>query len=162
MLYLINKIGISEAQMIYKFAQRDMYTILSTLVEYGWMSAKEMQDRIEFSVAQSLSHALRWVTGGFAFDRHLQHVDVKIHSLDVDNVLLESLRQADEWEEVMQENVTHLARTTVARWQTEMSKLLWGFGPGLSKEKLGPTGCATSFSSSVKWHASILLTLIPP
>src|SRR5262249_15986916 len=34
---------------------------------------------------------------------------------------LEALRQADEWEEIASEGVTHLTRTTVARWLPEVS-----------------------------------------
>jgi hypothetical protein len=35
--------------------------------------------------------------------------------------LLEALRQADEWEEIAKEGVTQFTRTTVARWQPEVS-----------------------------------------
>jgi hypothetical protein len=64
---------------------------------------------------------LRWVNGRFAFHRQVIPMESKMQPLDVDSVLLEALRQADEWEEIMGEGVTHLTRTTVARWQPEVS-----------------------------------------
>ena len=80
-----------------------------------------MQRRLEFAVTQSISHALRWVNGRFAFHRQLVPMESRMQPLDVDSVLLEALRQADEWEEIANEGVTHLTRTTVARWLPEVS-----------------------------------------
>ena len=59
-----------------------------------------MQRRLEFGVTQSISHALRWVNGRFAFHRQLVPMESRMQPLDVDSMLLEALRQADEWEEV--------------------------------------------------------------
>src|SRR5258707_5303410 len=89
------------------------------MVEQGWMKIEEMQNRLEFAVTQSISHALRWVEGRFAFHRQMITLESKMQPLDVDSVLLEALRQADEWEEVGE---TALARTTVSRWLPEVSK----------------------------------------
>jgi hypothetical protein len=89
------------------------------MVEQGWMTASEMQQRLEFAVTQSISHALRWVDGRFAFHRQMVTMESKMQPLDVDSVLLEALRQADEWEELGE---TSLTRTTVSRWLPEVSK----------------------------------------
>src|SRR5207253_10080660 len=99
----------------------DQELTLAMLLERGWMSRQEMQQRLEFAVTQSISHALRWVNGRFAFHRHLVPLGSRMQLLAVDSVLLEALRQADEWQEIVKEVVTHLSRTTVARWQPEVS-----------------------------------------
>lgn len=121
MLCLLNKLDPPRAQYIRELARGDMQMSLALLVERGWMTANEMQRRLEFLVTQSISHALRWVNGRFAFHRQVIPMESKMQPLDVDSVLLEALRQADEWEEIAGEGVTWLTRTTVARWQPEVS-----------------------------------------
>ncbi len=122
MLCLVHKLDPPRAQMIRELAQGDMHLALMMLVERGWMSRAEMQQRLEFVVTQSICHALRWVNGRFAFHRHMVPIGGQLKPLDVDSVLLEALRQADEWEEIAKEGVTHLTRMTVARWLPEVSK----------------------------------------
>src|SRR6266567_9618372 len=111
MLCLINRLDPPRAQAIRELAQGDMQIALTMLVERGWMSAAEMQRRLEFTVTQSIGHALRWVNGRFAFHRQLVPMENRMQALDIDSTLLEALRQADEWEEMGE---THLTRTTVA------------------------------------------------
>ncbi|MBV9689371.1 MAG: DUF4388 domain-containing protein [Ktedonobacteraceae bacterium] len=122
MLCLINRLDPARVQTIRELAQGDMQVTLATLVERGWMTVSEMQRRLEFAVTQCISHALRWVNGRFEFHRQLVPMDSKMLPLDIDSVLLEALRQADEWEEIAKEGVMHLTRTTVARWQPEVSR----------------------------------------
>lgn len=122
MLCLIGKLDPPKAQMIREFSQGDMPIALTMLVERGWMHPSEKQQRLEFAVTQSISHALRWVNGRFAFHRHLVPLGGQMNPLDVDSMLLEALRQADEWEEIANEGVTQLSRTTVARWLPEVSR----------------------------------------
>ncbi len=133
MLCLIGKLKPENAQVIYELAQRDPQMIFSMLVERGWMSQGEMQQRLEFVVTQAISHALRWVNGRFAFHRLLP-IDSAMRPLDVDAVLLEALRQADEWEEVVADGVTYLTRSTVALWQPEVSKDVQSLG--LTREEV--------------------------
>jgi len=118
MLSLINKLDPQRAQVVRDMAGGNTQVALAILVERNLMSVAEMQHRLEFSVTQSISHALRWVDGRFAFHRQLVPIENKMHPLDIDSVLLEALRQADEWEEMGQ---THLTRTTVARWLPEVN-----------------------------------------
>jgi len=132
MLCLVGRLDPPRAQTIRELAQGEMQIALMMLVERGWMSHAEMQGRLEVSVTQSISHAMRWVNGRFAFHRQLVPMESKMQPLDVDSVLLEALRQADEWEEVANEGVTQLTRTTVARWQPEVSKDVRSLG--LSQE----------------------------
>ena len=122
MLCLIGRLDPPRAQAVREMAQGDMQLALKILVDQGWMSATEMQHRLEFAVTQSISHAMRWVNGRFAFHIQLVPMESRMQPLDVDSVLLEALRQADEWEEVANEVALHLTRTTVARWQPEVSK----------------------------------------
>ena len=131
MLCLLNKLDPPRAQYIRELSRGDMHLSLALLVERGWMAAAEMQRRLEFLVTQSISHALRWVNGRFAFHRQVISMESKMHPLDVDSVLLEALRQADEWEEVMSEGVTNLTLTTVARWLPEVKDVR---GIGLNQE----------------------------
>ncbi|MDQ2716756.1 MAG: DUF4388 domain-containing protein, partial [Chloroflexota bacterium] len=118
-----------RAQIIRQLAQGDMQAALARMVERNWMSAAEMQRRLEFVVTQAISHALRWVDGRFSFHRHMVTMESKLQPLDIDSVLLEALRQADEWEEMGE---TQLARTTVARWLPEVSNDVSNLG--LSQE----------------------------
>ncbi|GAC1422332.1 MAG: hypothetical protein PVS3B3_04890 [Ktedonobacteraceae bacterium] len=121
MLCLIGKLHPSQVQTIHEMSQGDPHVALSMLVEHGLMSSSERQHRLEFAVTQAIGHALRWVNGRFAFHR-IHPFDTAMQPLDVDSVLLEALRQADEWEEIAAEGVVHLTRTTVARWQPEVTK----------------------------------------
>src|SRR5258708_13193958 len=89
------------------------------MVEKVWMPASEMQHRLEFAVTQAISHSLRWVEGRFAFHRQMVTMESRMQPLDVDSILLEALRQADEWEEVGESALT---RTTVSRSLPEVSK----------------------------------------
>ncbi|HEY5002273.1 MAG TPA: DUF4388 domain-containing protein [Ktedonobacteraceae bacterium] len=134
MLCLIGRLDPTRAQAIREMAQGDMQMALAMLVEREWMTANEMQRRLEFTVTQAIGHAMRWVNGRFAFHRQLVPMESRMQPLDVDSVLLEALRQADEWEEIANEGVTNLARTTVARWQPEVSRDVRSLG--LSQESV--------------------------
>ncbi len=119
MLCLINKLDPTRAQYIRESSQGNMQVALRMLVERGWMNPTEVQQRLEFAIMQSISHALRWVDGRFSFHRQVIQLENGVRPLDVDSVLLEALRQADEWEEMGEMLLT---RTTVARWLPEVSK----------------------------------------
>jgi hypothetical protein len=131
MLCLLNRLDPRRAQMIRELARGDMQVALALLVERGWMSAEEMQRRLEFAVTQAISHALRWAEGRFSFHRRLLAMEGPMQPLDIDSVLLEALRQADEWEEMGE---LHLTRSTVARWLPEVKNANDLRGLGLSQE----------------------------
>ncbi len=118
MLCLMNRLDPQRAQAVREAAQGNMQVALSFLVEQRLMSAAEMQQRLEFAITQSISHALRWVNGRFSFHRRVVSLDGRMQPLDVDSVLLEALRQADEWEEMGENSLT---RATMARWLPEVS-----------------------------------------
>jgi predicted transcriptional regulator len=131
MLCLINKLDPPRAQAIREASRGNLQVALAMLVERNWMSVDEMQRRLEFAVTQSISHALRWVDGRFSFHRQLVTMESRMRPLDIDGVLLEALRQADEWEEMGE---TSLTRMTVARWLPEVSKDVRSLG--LSQEHI--------------------------
>lgn len=119
MLCLVNKLDPPRAHALREASQGNLSVALALMTEQGWMSPQEMQQRLEFAVTQSISHALRWVEGRFAFHRQIMTMESRMQPLDVDSVLLEALRQADEWEEMGDASLT---RATVSRWLPEVSK----------------------------------------
>lgn len=131
MLCLINKLDPPRAQVVREVSQGNPQVALAMLVEQRWMSQAEMQQRLEFAITQSISHALRWVDGRFSFHRQVVSMESRMQPLDVDSVLLEALRQADEWEEMGEISLT---RTTMARWLPEVSKDVRSLG--LSQEHI--------------------------
>jgi hypothetical protein len=131
MLCLINKLDPPRAQAVREVSQGNLQVALAMLVQQGWMSPAEMQQRLEFAITQSISHALRWVDGRFSFHRQLVSMEGRMQPLDVDSVLLEALRQADEWEEMGEISLT---RSTMARWLPEVSKDVRSLG--LSQEHI--------------------------
>jgi hypothetical protein len=118
MLCLMNRLDPQRAQVIRQAAQGNMQVALPFLVEQRLMTPAEMQQRLEFAITQSISHALRWVNGRFSFHRRVVAMEGRMQPLDVDSVLLEALRQADEWEETSENSLT---RTTMVRWLPEVS-----------------------------------------
>ncbi len=134
MLCLMNRLDPPRAQMIREQARGDMQFALALLVEHGWMTPNELQRRLEFSVTQAVSHALRWVNGRFAFHRQLVPLETRMQPLDVDSMLLEALRQADEWEKIGSEGLAYLTPSTVVRWQPEVRRDVASIG--LSRESI--------------------------
>lgn len=121
MLALIGRIDPQRVQALHLHQQvgQSMPMALVRLVELNWMSVTEMQQRLEFAVTQSISHALHWANGRFAFHRQMLTMDTRLQPLDIDSVLLEALRQADEWEKMGE---VYLTRTTTVRWLQEVKK----------------------------------------
>ena len=152
MLCLVNKLDPQRAQFIREMAGGNTQVALSLLVERSWMSAAEMQNRLQFAVTQSVSHALRWVDGRFAFHRQLVPMDNRMQPLDIDSVLLEALRQADEWEELGE---THLTRTTVARWLPEVNNDVRSIG--LSQDNIEVL-CLSNGELPLQAIAQVLMT----
>jgi|SRR5579859_7460123 len=108
---LLGRIDHRDAAEIRRAMSSRSPVMLEMLVEYGVIGESEMTQWQEYSVIQAMSRAVRWQQGRFEFHRNvLQGAHL---ALNVDHVLLESLRQADEWDEAA---ATGLNRTTVARW----------------------------------------------
>src|SRR5438874_1405182 len=152
MFCLINKLDPPRAHAVREVSQGNLQVALAMLVERNWMSAEEMQRRLEFAVTQSISHALRWVDGRFSFHRQLVTMESRMQPLDIDSVLLEALRQADEWEELGE---TSFTRTTVARWLPEVSKEVQNIR--LSQEYIDVL-CLSNGEQSLLGIALVLMT----
>ena len=78
MLCLINRLDAPRAQALREMSHGNTQVALALMVERNWMSASEMQQRLEFAVTQSIGHALRWVDGRFAFHRQLVTMESKM------------------------------------------------------------------------------------
>ena len=152
MLCLINKLDPPRAQAVREGSQGNLQVALAMLVQQSWMSPAEMQQRLEFAITQSISHALRWVDGRFSFHRQLVSMEGRMQPLDVDSVLLEALRQADEWEEMGEISLT---RSTMARWLPEVSKDVRSLG--LSQEHIEVL-CLANGEVPLQAMAMVLMT----
>jgi Domain of unknown function (DUF4388) len=153
MLCLINKLDPQPAQAVREVSQGNPQVALAMLVKHNLMSAAEMQRRLEFAVTQSISHALRWVDGRFAFHRQLVTMESHMQPLDIDSVLLEALRQADEWEEIGQTQLTHM---TFVRWLPEVGNDVRSLG--LSQEYIEALCLA---NGEVPLQAMAMVLMIP-
>ena len=153
MLCLINKLDPQPAQAVREVSQGNPQVALAMLVKHNLMSAAEMQRRLEFAVTQSISHALRWMDGRFAFHRQLVAMEGHMQPLDIDSVLLEALRQADEWEEIGE---THLTHMTFVRWLPEVGNDVRSLG--LSQEYIEVLCLA---NGEVPLQAMAMVLMIP-
>ncbi|HEY7126017.1 MAG TPA: DUF4388 domain-containing protein [Ktedonobacterales bacterium] len=118
LIEMIRLLGRMDRQVAARFrsmADQPSAVLLDAFVQYRIISEAEMLQRLEFRIIQALSRALRWQQGHFEFHRNVLSCEIPL-ALNVDHVLLESLRQADEWDEALE---TGLNRTTVARWMPE-------------------------------------------
>ncbi len=115
MLRLLGRMDRQVAARFRPMADQPSSVLLDALVKARIISEAEMLQRLEFRIIQALSRALRWQQGHFEFHRNVLSREIPL-ALNVDHVLLESLRQADEWDEALE---TGLNRTTVARWMPE-------------------------------------------
>src|SRR5262249_15098882 len=89
----------------------------------GVMPPAEFQRRIEFRVIQAISRAIRWERGRFEFHRDIPALQARsgsraLQPLNVDHILLEALRIADEWGRA---GASALSRNTMARWMPEFA-----------------------------------------
>lgn len=116
-----------------QLAGNNPVTALMIMEQWGIIHPTEMQQRIEFGITQALSRAVRWERGSFEFQRDVTPIQAlrgAHQPLNVDHVLLEAMRLADE----MDNAPLSLARTVVPRWmssfQGDVSQL------GLSSDDL--------------------------
>ncbi len=131
---LLGRVPRAQAPELRRLGGDNPAAILAVLAQWQIITAAEMQQRIEFGVIQAVSHALRWERGRFQFDRDILDIQTRVgpeQPFNVDHILLEALRMADEWD---QGGASALTRNTVARWmpefQGDVTKL------GLSREDI--------------------------
>jgi hypothetical protein len=94
---------------------------LDFLVRAGVLAPARLQECVEFRVIQAVSRAVRWERGRFEFHSvvtSLRGRSGAARPLNVDHILLEALKLADEWSRA---STFALTRNTVARWMPEFT-----------------------------------------
>ncbi len=118
---LLLRIQREDAARLRQMAGNSPLTAMAILSDWGVISADEVQKRVEFGIVQALSRAVRWERGRFEFHRDIAPIQSRLAThkpLNVDHVLLEALRLADEREH---SGTLNLSRNTVARWMPTFS-----------------------------------------
>jgi hypothetical protein len=116
-LRLLGRITRDDAALARQMAGMSPVNAMIFLAQRRLLTAEEVQKRIEFAVIQALSRAVRWERGHFEFHRDISPFQGRIgfyKPLNVDHVLLEALRVADEREH--QGGTPSLSRYAVPRW----------------------------------------------
>lgn len=116
---LLGRIPREQATEIRPLAGDNPNAVLAVLVHWQIITPAEMQQRVEFGVIQAISKALRWERGRFQFDRDIVDIQSRIGApqpFNVDHILLEAIRMADEWDET---GASSFTRNTVARWMPD-------------------------------------------
>lgn len=119
MFRLLNRVNRAKAIELRNLAGANPSTAMEIMVHMGIMSPAERQQRVEFRVTQSISRAIRWERGRFEFHRDISALRAHVapeQRLNVDHILLEALRMADEWSRA---GSLALSRSTIARWMPE-------------------------------------------
>jgi len=104
LLRAMGRIGSEQIMLIPQDARRDLSSQIQYLVNTGDITSAEELQRREFVVVQALSRAVRWERGRFEFARESSAVrrtggmytPSAAQPLNVDHVVLEALRLADE------------------------------------------------------------------
>jgi hypothetical protein len=115
----LNQMPRAQALELRRLAGANPSTAMAIMVQWQLMTLEELQQRAEFRVIQAVSRAVRWERGRFEFHRDISALHARVSPqkpLNVDHVLLEALRLADEWG---QAGSLALSRGTVARWMPE-------------------------------------------
>src|SRR5260221_3742600 len=116
---LLGRVPRAQAPELRRLTGDNPTGVLAVLVQWQVIQPADMQQRVEFGVIQAVSHALRWERGRFQFDRDIVDIQGRIGAtqpFNVDHILLEALRMADEWD---QGGAPALTRNIVARWMPE-------------------------------------------
>ncbi len=101
----MGRLGPEQIMLIPQDARRDLPSVIQYLVNTGDMSPAEELQRREYMVVQALSRAVRWDRGRFEFVREAastvrrtggMYTPSAAQPLNVDHVVLEGLRLADE------------------------------------------------------------------
>ncbi len=135
MFRLLGRVSRAQAADLRRTTAGSPATALDYMRHLSLISPAECQQRLEFRVIQSVSRAVRWERGRFEFLRDISSIQSRggaQQPLNVDHVLLEALRVADEWSRA---SALAISRNTVARWMPafngDVTKL------GLGREEVG-------------------------
>ncbi|MGH2515938.1 MAG: DUF4388 domain-containing protein [Ktedonobacterales bacterium] len=119
MFRLLRRINKGKALELRSLAGTNPTVAMDVMVHMDLMEQAERHQRIEFRVIQCVSRAIRWERGRFAFHRNIAAFAARVspeQRLNVDHILLESLRMADEWGRA---GTLALSRNTIARWMSQ-------------------------------------------
>ena len=119
MFKLLTRINKAKAVELRGLAGTNPTVAMDVMVHTGLMDQTERHQRIEFRVIQCVSRAIRWERGRFEFHRDIATLAAHAapdQRLNVDHILLEALRMADEWDRA---GSLALSRSTIARWMPE-------------------------------------------
>lgn len=119
MFRLLGRIPRPQAAELRRLSGANPSAAMAIMAQWGLISPQEQQQRTEFRVIQAVSRAIRWERGRFDFRADISALHSRVmprKPLNVDHVLLEALRMADEWG---QAGALALSRNTVARWMPE-------------------------------------------
>jgi Domain of unknown function (DUF4388) len=135
MFRLMGMLPREHAAEIRRLAGGNSAAAMAIMVQWGLLSPAELQQRTEFRVIQAVSRAINWTRGRFEFHRDVSSLQVQrggTRPLNVDHVLLEALRMADEWG---RDGSTGYTRNTVARWMPQFNGDVRQLG--LGREEMG-------------------------
>ncbi len=118
LLRAMGRLGPEQIMLIPQDARRDLSSLIQYLVNTGDITSAEELQRREFVVVQALSRAVRWDRGRFEFVRDASHMrrtggmytPSAAQPLNVDHVLLEALRLADEREHMRIKPASRMTR----------------------------------------------------
>ncbi|MEO7001956.1 MAG: DUF4388 domain-containing protein [Ktedonobacterales bacterium] len=116
---LLDRIDLPTAHKLRQVAGYNPATLLPMMCQWGYLTAEEAHHYVETQVILALSRAVRWERGHFEFHRDIAPIQARVgfsKPLNVDHVLLDALRMADEREHC---GVTGFSRHTLARWMPQ-------------------------------------------
>jgi hypothetical protein len=115
LLRRLGPISRAETGQLRQLAGANPVTAMMLLEQHSLISSGEIQARVEFGIVQSVSRAVRWERGRFEFQKDITPFqgNTRYRPLNVDHVLLEALRLADERDH---SGPMRLSRGTVPRW----------------------------------------------
>ncbi|HEX6122616.1 MAG TPA: DUF4388 domain-containing protein [Ktedonobacterales bacterium] len=130
----LDRLTRDEIRQLRQVSGNNPITVMLILEQRGLLPSAEVQRRIEFSIVHAVSRAIRWERGRFEFQKDITPIQTRIASHkphNVDHVLLEALRLADERDH---SRSLRISRGVVPRWmpqfQGDISQL------GLSQDEV--------------------------
>src|SRR5262249_47072429 len=99
MFRLLGRIPRHQVQELRQLAGSNPSTAMAIMGQWGIIAQADLQKRIEFRVIQAIGRALKWERGRFEFHRDISALHARVGAqqpLNVDRVLLDALRMADE------------------------------------------------------------------
>lgn len=128
LLRRLARLSRNEIGQLRQMSGNNPLTALLIMQQWGIIQGAEVQQRIEFSIIQAISRAIRWERGHFEFDLNIAPFQNREYKpLNVDHVLLEALRVADERAST---SALAMSRHTVPRWVPQFTGDASRFGLG--------------------------------